>query len=108
MTEYVKKIPQGTKQNVQPYLMTVSGQGCKSSFIEGDGWIINVNDDGNQVASFDLLFKLYYILNLEWPESLRNFLESYVYDMDVKPFNIVSSVHTNIFNFNLDLDLESE
>lgn len=85
--------------------MAVSGQSCTSSFIEGDGWIIDVNDEGNQVASFDLLFKFYYVMNLEWPESLRNFynfLESHVYDMDVKPYNIVSSVYTNISNFNID------
>ncbi|CAG5075159.1 Protein of unknown function [Cotesia congregata] len=111
LTEYVKNIRQRSKTNVQPYLMVVSGQSCKSSFIEGDGWIINVNEEGNQVASFDLLFKFYYVMNLEWPESLRNFynfLESYVYDLDVKPYNIVSSVHTNIFNFNTDVCSESE
>ncbi|CAH0547748.1 unnamed protein product [Brassicogethes aeneus] len=107
LKNYVKAICKESilshKSSVQPYLIVVSGQSTESTFIQGDGWFIDVNDSGNRVASFDLLFKFFYVLNIEYPESLRNFynfIESYVYEMNVKPYNIVSSVHINISNFN--------
>lgn len=62
-----------SSENVQPYIIcSTSGSIC-NYFIQGDGWIIHRSDRTNFVSSFDLLFKIYHVLNLNYPPSLKNF-----------------------------------
>ncbi|KAH0540384.1 hypothetical protein KQX54_016725 [Cotesia glomerata] len=104
LEQFARDIRAKSKKNVQPYLVTVASQSSSAiTFINGDGWFLNVPDNGNSAISFDLLYKIFYVFNLDYPDSLRNFynfMDFYIYDMDVKPFNIVSSVHVNITNVN--------
>ena len=90
-----------TKKNIQPYLMLVKGQEKTSCFIQGDGWFL-APPLSSPVPAFDLLFKIYYVFNLQFPTSLINFfnfLANYVYGIDPIFTNSVSSLHININNF---------
>ncbi|XP_057323486.1 uncharacterized protein LOC130670103 isoform X5 [Microplitis mediator] len=104
LDQLVSSVTAQSKMSVQPYLVAVSGQSRDCTFINGDGWFISVKDKGNRVISFDVLYKIFYVLNVEYPHSLRNFynfMDFYVYGMDVHPYSVVSSVHVNIININI-------
>ncbi|XP_074112555.1 uncharacterized protein LOC141536144 [Cotesia typhae] len=86
LEQFARDIRAKSKKNVQPYLVTVASQSSSAStFINGDGWFLNVPDNGNSAISFDLLYKIFYVFNLDYPDSLRNFynfMDFYIYDME--------------------------
>ena len=72
-----------------------------SCFIQGDGWFLTPSLS-LPVSAFHLLFKVYYVFNLQFPTSLINFFNffaNYVYGIDSIFMNSVSSLHININNF---------
>ncbi|XP_071649997.1 uncharacterized protein [Temnothorax longispinosus] len=87
--------------NIQPYIMCIRGQQRATFFVQGDGWFLNLPHRATSIAAFDLLFKLYQVLHVSYPPSLLNFynfIESFVYEINVQPSSIVSSLHINIYN----------
>lgn len=55
----------------------------------------------SSVAAFDLLFKTFYILNIMYPPKLQNFynfIENFIYEIDVNVSNSVTSLHINLIN----------
>jgi hypothetical protein len=86
---------------MQPYIMCIRGQQTTTFFVQGDGWFLELPHRATLVAAFDLLFKTYQILHISYPVSLLhffNFIESFIYEIDVNPLNTVSSLHINICN----------
>lgn len=86
--------------NVQPYIMCVRGQQITTFFVQGDGWIFSLPHRATSVVAFDL-FKLYQVLYVSYPPSLLNFynfIESFIYEINVNPSSTVSSLHINICN----------
>ncbi|XP_066581724.1 LOW QUALITY PROTEIN: uncharacterized protein [Prorops nasuta] len=92
---------------VQPYLLCVSGE-VKNYFVIADNVILSRKKQSDAVSSFDLLFKLYYILNIEYPVLLQNFynfIDTYVFEISMlkkKIASTVTSTFVNISNINLD------
>ncbi|KAG8034385.1 hypothetical protein G9C98_007461 [Cotesia typhae] len=79
LEQFARDIRAKSKKNVQPYLVTVASQSSSAStFINGDGWFLNVPDN------------VYEIFIISWTFT----------SMTWKPFNTVSSVHVNITNIN--------
>ena len=67
--------------NIQPYIICVTNGVNYRYFVQGDGWILNRSDNQNIISAFDLLFKLFYVINVEFPTSLVyffNFIEAEV------------------------------
>ncbi|XP_036138784.1 uncharacterized protein LOC118644388 isoform X3 [Monomorium pharaonis] len=90
-----------TDGNVQPYIMCILGQEKNTFFVQGDGWFFMLPHRATPIAAFDLLFKLYQVLHVSYPLSLLNFynfIESFIYLINVNPSNTVSSLHINICN----------
>lgn len=86
---------------VPPYVICVGGN-KPQYFIQGDGWIIHREDQSNIIETFDLLFKLYTVLNLDYPVVLKNFfhfIECYIYMLtNNRPSGVVTSLHISLCN----------
>lgn len=84
--------------------MWVKGQDKATGFVQGDGWFMIPPDTMKYpIAAFDMLFKLYHVLQVCYPTTLKNFfnfLETYIYRTGTRPLSSVSSLHINISNFN--------
>ena len=81
--------------------MCVRGQKKDKYYIQGDRWFIEVPSKADPIVSFDLLFKLFYVLNLSYPISLNNFfnfIDFYIFKITNKPKSAVASMHVNIAN----------
>ena len=101
-----------TSSTVQPYLICVEGE-VKKYFIIVDNVILSRKNQGDVISSFDLLFKVYYVSNVEYPvllQNLYNFIESYIYEItDRKALGVVTSLYINLKNIDLsgaDLNVE--
>ncbi|KAH0546737.1 hypothetical protein KQX54_014476 [Cotesia glomerata] len=89
--DFVRSVATKKKSNVQPYLITQSGQSVDKTFVQGDGWFINVHPESQPITTFDLLYKMYYVLNVEYPETLKNFynfIDYFIFHMNVKLISI--------------------
>lgn len=83
------------------------GQNVDKYFIVGDGQLIEVEKNASPLCAFDLLFKLHYVMNVEFARSLLyfyNFLEVFFYKSNEARMSSVISLHTSIKNVNLDSD----
>lgn len=88
--------------NIQPFIVCIRGSKKDKYFVQGDGWLIEVPDKADPIVSFDLLFKLFYVLNLCYPASLNNvfnFIDFYVFKITKKTKSVIASMHINISNF---------
>lgn len=87
---------------VQPYIICAMNGRETVYFIQGDDWIIiHRPKKCSLLSTFDLLFKIYYTLNLEYPVNLKNFynfMEVCIYKITQKASGVVNSVHTNILS----------
>ncbi|XP_074100641.1 uncharacterized protein LOC141528473 [Cotesia typhae] len=101
LINYVKEVKKRQVTNIQPYLILVKGQDTETFFIEGDNWLMNVKQNSTPIAAFNLLYKLFYVLNLKYPDNLQNFynfIDCYIFAMkDVQPRSSVSALHV-VFN----------
>ncbi|CAH2085699.1 unnamed protein product [Euphydryas editha] len=101
LTNYVKDLKERQITNIQPYLVLVKGQDTETCFVEGDNWFIKMNQKSTPIAAFNLLYKLFYVLNLKYPDNLQNFynfIDCYIFAMkEVQPRSSVSSLHV-VFN----------
>ncbi|XP_043481276.1 uncharacterized protein LOC122510577 isoform X2 [Leptopilina heterotoma] len=97
LSHFIAEFRKKSKANVQPYIICVKGQNRESYFLQGDGWIIKTFDETCAVSAFDLLFKLYFVLNVCYPSGLLNFynfMEQFIYKMPgTKVRNVVRSLH---------------
>ncbi|XP_044597497.1 uncharacterized protein LOC123274063 [Cotesia glomerata] len=100
LKNYATELKKRQVTNIQPYLILMKGQDCESYFIEGDNWFIDVNQNSTPIAAFNILYKLFYVLNLQYPNSLQNFynfIDCYIFKMkNVKPRSVVSSLHVTL------------
>jgi len=58
------------------------------------------------VNAFDLLFKLYFVLNVEYPTKLINyyeFFQCFIYNISTRKRSIGTSMHINICNSQIDM-----
>ncbi|CAG5102965.1 Protein of unknown function, partial [Cotesia congregata] len=82
-----------------------SGQSVDKTFVQGDGWFISVHPESQPITTFDLLYKTYYVLNVEYPETLKNFynfIDYFIFHMNAESINMVCSLYTSLSNFNID------
>lgn len=97
--------------NVPPYIICINGE-KPHYFIQGDGWVIHREDQSNVIETFDLLFKLYTVLHLEYPVVLKNFfhfMESYIYMLtNHRPSGVVTSLHISLCNIILKYEADVE
>lgn len=104
MTNNVQEARTMAGTNVQPYILCARGQNrIKSFFVQGDGWFLKAHNDNSSVTAFDLLFKIYFVLNVSYPIGLQNFynfVEHYLYDLGTETRSVVTSLHINLTNFN--------
>lgn len=87
--------------NMQPYIMWIQGQQRTTFFVQSDGWFFVLQYLATRIVAFDLLFKLYQVLDVSYPPSLLNFynfIESFLYEININPSSVVSSLHINICN----------
>ncbi|CAG5072987.1 Protein of unknown function [Cotesia congregata] len=108
--DFAEQLRKQSKKAIQPYLITHLGQSVDKTFIQGDEWFIGVHPASKTITSFDLLYKTYYVLNVEYPEKLKNFynfIDYYIFQMKINPKSMVSSLHTNIVNFKIDTNDKS-
>jgi len=91
------------KGAVQLYMIWVRGQEKDTCFIQGDGWfIMPPRQVKSPLVAFDLLFKFYHVINVQYPPYLHNFfnfLECYLYNINKTPVSTVSAMHVNISNY---------
>ncbi|XP_057335475.1 uncharacterized protein LOC130674224 [Microplitis mediator] len=105
ISNYIKEIKEREATNVQPCLILMKGQGYEKFFIEGDNWLMSVGDKSGPIAAFNLLYKLFYVLNLQYPNSLQNFfnfVDCYVFGMQgVTSRSVVSALHITLSNITI-------
>lgn len=70
-------------------------------FIQGDGWLVHRSDKTKFIPTFDLLFKMYYVLNLEYPVILQNFfqfIQRFLYKIttDTAVVSSVTTLHVSL------------
>ena len=85
--------------------MCVRGQKQDKYYIQGDKWLIEVPTKAEPIVSFDILFKLFYVLNLSYPASLNNFfnfIDFYIFKTTQKSKSAVASMHINIVNCSIE------
>lgn len=79
-----------------------STNGSKNTyFVQGDGWILHRTDRSNLPLTFDLLFKIYYVLNLEYSACLKNFynmIQTLIYKIPGDTLPSVASTYALIQN----------
>ncbi|XP_039310145.1 uncharacterized protein LOC105202987 [Solenopsis invicta] len=103
--QFVESFISSENTNVQPFIVCVRGQKKDKYFIQGDRWFIEVLNKADPIVSFDLLFKLFYVLNLSYPMSLNNFfnfIDFYIFKTTNKPNSVVASMHVNIANCSIE------
>lgn len=116
LTNYVDDLKKRQVTNIQPYLISVKGQDTDTFFVEGDNWFINMNQKSTPIAAFNLLYKLFYVLNVKYSENLQNFynfIDCYIFAMEgVQPRSSVSSLHVvfnnTVLNDNIDDSTSSD
>ena len=71
-------------------------------YVVADSKIIHRNDKSDFITTFDLLFKVYHVYDVHYPEQLKNFfyfIEKYIYQVpDAKETSAVSSLYINLNN----------
>ncbi|XP_067204588.1 uncharacterized protein [Linepithema humile] len=103
--QFVTSFISSENTNVQPFIVCVRGSRKNKYFVQGDGWLIEVPDKADPIVSFDLLFKLFYVLNVSYPVSLNNFfnfIDFYIFKIAKKTSSVVTSLHVNITNFQIE------
>ncbi|KAH0549758.1 hypothetical protein KQX54_013609 [Cotesia glomerata] len=105
ISNYIKEIKEREATNAQPCLILMKGQGYEKFFIEGDNWLMSVGDKSGPIAAFNILYKLFYVLNLQYPNSLQNFfnfIDCYVFGMQgVTSRSVVSALHITLSNITI-------
>ncbi|GBP19508.1 hypothetical protein EVAR_102056_1 [Eumeta japonica] len=75
LEQFVQDFRAKSSTSIQPYLVAPASQSSsQNTFINGDDWFLNVPDKGNSVTSFDLLYKIFYVSNLDYPDSPEIFI----------------------------------
>lgn len=98
--EYVEFLRYTSKSNVQPYMIGLEGPEM-FYFVQADEQIISRRQKASFLAAFDLLFKIYFVLDVEYPIGVKNFfqfIETYLYEVCETPSNMVVSLHTAVNN----------
>lgn len=105
MPTYVRKIIEASTSTIQPYMIVVKGQGKLSFFIQVDSFFVEP-ENGSSVAAMDLLFKMYHVLNVEYPKKLENFycfVQHYIYEIKTNVRPSVRDWHTRLSSVVVDL-----
>ena len=100
----VEKACNASKSCLQPYMLYVSGQRIDKYFIVGNGQMIEVEKNASPLVAFDLLFKLHYVTNVKFADSLPffyNFIETYFYKTNKTTMSSVKSFYSSLKNLNL-------
>ncbi|XP_031784834.1 uncharacterized protein LOC103316353 [Nasonia vitripennis] len=108
--EFVKSKRSECTSTIQPYIIQVDDE-TPHFYVIADNAILTCNNRNDFTAPFDLMFKIYFIFNIQYPVSLQNvytFIESYVYRLtEKKSISIVASLYVNLKNMNLTHDSNS-
>ncbi|XP_031781313.1 uncharacterized protein LOC116416561 [Nasonia vitripennis] len=108
--EFVKSKRSECTSTIQPYIIQVDGE-TPHFYVIADNAILTCNNRNDFTVAFDLMFKIYFIFNIQYPVSLQNvytFIESYVYRLiEKKSISIVASLYVNLKNMNLTHDSNS-
>ena len=106
MPNEVANIRNQSKTTIQPYLVWCKGQCVDAFFLQSDGILIDLPRKVNPMAAFDLLYKMHFILNVEYAKSLSffyNFMDCYVYQMaDAVAQNSVKSLHISLMQYRIE------
>ncbi|KAJ8686816.1 hypothetical protein QAD02_022610 [Eretmocerus hayati] len=95
---------------VEPYIVCIE-QDPAQYYIVADEMIMNRADKTDSSMAFDLLFKIYNVFNIQYPKLLLNFfsfIESFLYEMKECSSGVTVSLHINLRNINLSLDVHKE
>ena len=104
LDDCIRRTQAAALTNVQPYIICVTNGQTHTYFIQGDGWILHRHDKTTIISSFDLLFKLFYTLNLSYSAPLMyffNFFEVFIYKTSDRAGSMITSMHINISNLDL-------
>ncbi|XP_043473716.1 uncharacterized protein LOC122505901 [Leptopilina heterotoma] len=102
VTDYIQNVIKEASGSLQPYVLCVSGQKLDKYFIQVDGKLIEIDSNAHPITAFDILFKIHFVTNVEFADSLfffYNFIEYYVYKRQVTLKNSVASMHSSLNNF---------
>lgn len=102
ITNEVTNVRKKAKSQVQPYLIWVKGQLERSTkfFLQGDSFLIDLSERIDPMVAFDRLYKLHFVLNVEYAKSLSffyNFIDCFVYQME----NVVAKPSVKSLNISL-------
>lgn len=101
MEDYTAEIRKEAKNSIQPYLLLYTGQSGLRGFIQGDGHLLQLPKDSPPLVHFDILYKFFYVFNLQFPPLLETFfsiIESYMYAIRPPPPGTPSLLWANISN----------
>ncbi|XP_051164505.1 uncharacterized protein LOC127283579 [Leptopilina boulardi] len=102
VTDYIQNVIKEASGCIQPYVICVTGQKIDTYFIQLDGKLIEMDSNAHPIIAFDILFKIHFITNVHFSNSLfffYNFVEHYVYKGQVIVKNSVASLHSSLNNF---------
>ncbi|XP_008555242.2 uncharacterized protein LOC103576695 [Microplitis demolitor] len=51
LVDFVQKVRQRYNESVQPYLITISGQGGNRTFVQGDEWLIHTHPRSQPIVA---------------------------------------------------------
>ncbi|KAJ8679997.1 hypothetical protein QAD02_015784 [Eretmocerus hayati] len=108
---YVEQVREQESSHVQPYMLGVGPADRRHYFVVADNLIFSRRDTTDVVSTFDLLFKIFYIFNLDYPEPLNYFyyfLESFLYDVKDRTTGSIKSLHVNLLNIQVGPEIDGE
>lgn len=102
LKDFVEQKRSKSSTQIQPYLIVLEGEQLYY-YVVVDSNIINRENLSDFVAAMDLLFKIYFVYNLEYPPVLKNFfefVEKYVYRIPgcLVTSVVVDSLYPNLAN----------
>lgn len=99
LEDYIKERRKTSSGSVQPYILLIDGE-CQNFYVIVDGYPLQRYNKSDIISAFDLLFKVYYVLNLEYPINLKiffNFIETYFFKVSkITVSSVVTSLNINL------------
>ena len=111
LENFVKTKQLQRSSSIQPYMIWIKGD-HQHFYVVADNTVIHRADKSDLTATFDLLFKMFFVFDLQYPVRLRNFfyfVENYIYKISKKSApSMVTSLHVNLESLDINKNIDSE